>query len=325
MKRYFRKRAGALPDDWSPIRSSAPVRRTAAAMIIVYLVLSIAPIAWIALTSFKSEADAVAYPPKVMFEPSLVGYVNLFTSRTRLSAADQEKLPPPKTWYGQIVRDEDMVISGSSPFLGRFENSLIIAFISTFFAISLGVIAAYAYVRLPVFGRDDQLFFILSTRFMPPVAVALPIFLMYRHIGLNDTYLGMIVLYTAFNVSFAVWLLKGFFADIPKEYEEAAMVDGYSRLQAFVRFVLPNAKAGIAATTVFCLIFAWNEYTYSLLLTSRHAQTATPYIPNIVGYGGLDWSAVAAGTTLFLIPVMVFTVLLRKYLVRGVTFGAVRG
>jgi len=310
---------------WSAIESPVGVRRAAMAVVLVYLVLTLAPIGWIVLTSFKSESDAIAYPPKTLFEPSLVGYVNLFTSRTRLTNKQVKELPPPDTWYEKVVREENMVISGESPFLGRFVNSLIIAIVSTIVSVSLGVVAAYAFVRLPVVGKDDQLFFILSTRFMPPVAVALPIFLMYRQVGLSDSYLGMILLYTAFNVSFAVWLLKGFFADIPKEYEEAAMVDGYTRLQAFFRLVLPNAKAGIAATTVFCLIFAWNEYTYSLLLTSRHAQTATPYIPNIVGYGGLDWSAVAAGTTIFLIPVMVFTILLRKYLVRGVTFGAVRG
>jgi multiple sugar transport system permease protein len=147
---------------------------------------------------------------------------------------------------------------------------------------------------------------------------------MYRTLGLSDTHLGLIILYTAVNVSLAVWLLKGFIDEIPREYEEAAMIDGYSRFQAFRKVVLPQASTGIAATAIFCLIFSWNEYAFSLLLTSGEAQTAPPFIPTIIGEGGLDWPAVGAGTTLFLLPIVVFTVLLRKHLLRGITFGAVR-
>ena len=122
---------------------------------------------------------------------------------------------------------------------------------------------------------DDLLFFILSTRMMPPIAVAIPIYLMYRELGLSDTALGMILLYTAVNVSLAVWLLKGFIDEIPREYEEAAMIDGYTRLQAFWKVVLPQATTGIAATAIFCLIFAWNEYAFAVLLTSgRSADRA---------------------------------------------------
>jgi multiple sugar transport system permease protein len=172
--------------------------------------------------------------------------------------------------------------------------------------------------------KDDLLFFILSTRMMPPIAVAIPIYLMYRTVGLSDTRLGMILLYTSVNVSLAVWLLKGFIDEIPREYEEAAMIDGYTRFQAFVKVVLPQATTGIAATAIFCLIFAWNEYAFAVLLTSGNAQTAPPFIPIIIGEGGQDWPAVAAGTTIFLVPIVVFTVLLRKHLLRGITFGAVR-
>jgi multiple sugar transport system permease protein len=122
----------------------------------------------------------------------------------------------------------------------------------------------------------------------------------------------------------AVWLLHSFIDEIPREYEEAAMIDGYSRLQAFIKVVLPQATTGIASTAMLCLVFAWNEYAFALLLTSGNAQTAPPFIPTIIGEGGLDWPAVAAGTTLFLIPVMVFTILVRKHLLRGITFGALR-
>ena len=159
---------------------------------------------------------------------------------------------------------------------------------------------------------------------MPPIAVAIPIFLMYRELGLSDTRLGMILLYTAVNLSLSVWLLKGFIDEIPVEYEEAALIDGYTRFQAFYKVVLPQAATGIASTAIFCLIFAWNEYAFAALLTSGHAQTAPPFIPTIIGAGGKDWPAVAAGATLFLVPIMVFTILLRKHLLRGITFGAVR-
>ena len=188
----------------------------------------------------------------------------------------------------------------------------------------LGTLAAYGFSRFRVPLADDLLFFILSTRMMPPVAVAIPIFLMYRELGLSDTAAGMILLYTAVNLSLSVWLLKGFVDEIPREYEEAAVVDGYTRLQAFRKVVLPQMSSGIAATAIFCLIFAWNEYAFALLLTSGEAQTAPPFIPIIIGEGGLDWPAVAAGTTLFLLPVVVFTVVLRNQLLRGITFGAVR-
>jgi multiple sugar transport system permease protein len=168
------------------------------------------------------------------------------------------------------------------------------------------------------------MFFVLSTRMFPPIAVAIPIYLMYRELGLSDSRAGMILLYTAVNLSLAVWLLKSFIDAIPREYEDAAMVDGYTRFQAFYKVVLPQATTGIAATAIFCLIFSWNEYAFALLLTSGQAQTAPPFIPIIIGEGGLDWPAVAAGTTLFLLPVVIFTVILRKHLLRGITFGAVR-
>jgi multiple sugar transport system permease protein len=250
--------------------------------------------------------------------------VNLFTTRTRIDPEALAALPPPATWYEEIVRERDMVIAGPSKFGERFLNSIIIGFGSTFLSIVLGTLSAYAFSRFKVPLKDDLLFFILSTRMMPPIAVAIPIFLMYRQLGLSDTHLGMIFLYTGVNISLAVWLLKGFIDEIPREYEEAALIDGYTRFQAFVKVVLPQAATGIASTAIFCLIFAWNEYAFAVLLTSGTAQTAPPFIPTIIGVGGQDWPAVAAGVTLFLLPVMIFTIMLRKHLLRGITFGAVR-
>ena len=296
----------------------------AGGLVISYALLTMLPLLWIIATGFKSPADAIAYPPKVLFSPTLEGYVNLFTSRTRVDPDTLAALGEPATWYERIVRQYDMVITGPSRYGERFLNSVIIGFGSTFLSVFLGTIAAYAFSRFKVPLKDDLLFFILSTRMMPPIAVAIPIFLMYRQLGLNDTHLGMILLYTAVNLSLSVWLLKGFIDEIPLELEEAALIDGYTRFQAFRKVVLPQATTGIAATAVFCLIFAWNEYAFAVLLTSGTAQTAPPIIPTIIGVGGQDWPAVAAGATLFLLPVMIFTILLRKHLLRGITFGAVR-
>ncbi len=308
----------------SVVEPSAFSRRLAAVLVITYAMVALIPLVWIVLTGLKTPSDAIAYPPKVLFDASLEGYINLFTNRSRQTPEYMASLPPPETWYEALVRKRNMVITGPSRFAGRYWNSLIIGFGSTFLAVFLGTLAAYAFSRFKVPIKDDLLFFILSTRMMPPIAVAIPIYLMYRTLGLNDTHLGMILLYTAVNLSLAVWLLKGFMDEIPREYEEAALIDGYSRIHAFWKVVLPQARTGIAATAIFCLIFAWNEYAFALLLTSGRAQTAPPFIPIIIGEGGLDWPAVGAGTTLFLLPVVIFTVLLRKHLLRGITFGAVR-
>jgi multiple sugar transport system permease protein len=308
----------------SPLEPSSLSKWMAAIAVIVYATISLIPLAWIFMTSFKTPQDAIAYPPKIVAEQSLVGYVNLFTTRSRVSADELAALPAASTWYEKLVREQQMILAGPSRFKDRYFNSIVIGFGSTLLSIVLGTLAAYAFSRFRIPGKDDWLFFILSTRMMPPIAVAIPIYLMFRNIGLSDTYTGMILLYTVVNLSLSVWLLKGFMDEIPREYEEAAMVDGYTRWQAFLKVVLPQATTGIATTAIFCLIFAWNEYAFALLLTSGTAQTAPPFIPTIIGEGGLDWPAMAAGTTLFLLPVLFFTILLRKHLLRGITFGAVR-
>ena len=308
----------------SVVDASARTKWISGVVVVIYALVTITPLLWIFLTSFKTSADAVAYPPKVFSQPSLEGYCNLFNISSRQTPEFMAGLPPPQGYCAKVARERGMVIAGPSKTPGRLMNSLVIGFGSTFLAVFLGTLAAYALSRFKVPIKDDLLFFILSTRFMPPIAVAIPIYLMFRQLGLLDSYVGMILLYTAVNVSLAVWLLKGFIDEIPREYEEAALVDGYTRLQAFVKTVLPQATTGIAATAVFCLIFSWNEYAFAVLLTSGNAQTMPPFIPFIIGEGGQDWPAVAAATTLFVIPILAFTVLLRKHLLRGITFGAVR-
>src|SRR6516164_5913187 len=174
-------------------------------IVATYAIVTILPLLWIFMTGFKTPPDSISYPPKIISEPSVEGYVNLFTTRTRQTPEFLASLPPPQTWYERLVRSRNMVIAGPSKVVPRFINSMVIGFGSTFLAVCLGTIAAYAFSRFRVPLADDLLFFIL--------------------------------LYTAVNVSLAVWLLKGFMDEIPREYEEAAMVDGYSRLQAFFKVV----------------------------------------------------------------------------------------
>jgi multiple sugar transport system permease protein len=293
---------------------------------IVLTVIILIPVVWMGMTAFKPLPDAVSVPPKVFFTPSLEGFISLFTQRRQLSAGEVDafRARPDLNWADQVMLQRQQVIIGQSSFGGQLLNSFIIAGTSTALSLIFAVLAAYAFSRFNIPGKDDLLFFILSQRMLPAVVVTVPIFLMYRQLGLYDTHLGMILLYTSFNLSFAVWLLKGFIDEIPREYEEAALVDGYTRWQAFRKIVLPQAATGIAATTVFSFIFSWNEYAFALMLTSDRARTAPPSIPLILGSGGIEWSTIAAGSLLFLLPVVIVTFALRKHLLRGVTFGAIR-
>ena len=315
------------------VRTTGEVLRHRLSVVSVLLILmvSLAPIFWITATAFKPRNLATTVPPTVLFEPEISPFVKLFTKRSQLRSPPADEVYAAAPWWEQLVFDggEKVVRSGKgevqpSGYPSRFLNSMIIAITSTVLAVSMGTITAYGFSRFKVKGEDDWLFFILSTRMLPPVVVAIPMFLMYRVVGLNDTHIGLIILYTAFNLSFSVWLMKGFIDEIPKEYEDAALVDGYTRMQAFFKIVLPEAATGIAATAVFCFITAWNEYAFALIMTNRRAQTAPPFIPSQVGSGLPDWTVIAAGTFLFLLPVAIFTFLLRNHLLRGMSFGAIR-
>jgi multiple sugar transport system permease protein len=307
------------------------LNRAAIGAVMVALIIMLAPIYWITSTAFKPRNLATTIPPTIFFEPTISPFVKLFTKRSQLRNPVEQDVYDAAPWWEQMVFDggEKVVRTGKglvrpSGYGQRFRNSLIIAIISTVLAVSMGTLTAYGFSRFKVKGEDDWLFFILSTRMLPPVVVAIPMFLMYRMVGLNDSHLGLIILYTAFNLSFSVWIMKGFIDEIPREYEEAALVDGYTRLQAFFKIVLPEAMTGIAATAVFCFITAWNEYAFALIMTNRKAQTAPPFIPSQIGSGLPDWTVIAAGTLLFLLPVAIFTFLLRNHLLRGMSFGAIR-
>jgi multiple sugar transport system permease protein len=300
-----------------------------AIIVILIAIVILVPIFVMLNTAFKTRPEVVSVPPKVIYTPTLEGFVLLLTERAIASPAVLEELKAAVEagelgLFDRLALESGQEITGPSEYVNRLRNSVIIAGLSTVASVVLAVFAGYAFSRYEVKGKNDLLFFILSTRFLPAVVVTVPLFIMYTQLNLHDTHIGMILLYTVFNLSLAVWLMKGFFDEIPTEYEEAALVDGYTRLQAFFRIVLPQAATGVAATAVFCLIFAWNEYAFALMLTSEVARTAPPSIPTMQGRGGIEWTAIAVGSLGFLIPVVVVVFLLRNYLLRGVTFGAVR-
>ena len=296
-------------------------------IIVLITIVYIVPLLYIVTTSFKSWSDVQKVPPTLTFKPSIGAYIRIFTARTVYPSGTKltEEQISRLSWYDKILyfeTGEKFVRVGDLP--KRYINSVIIGSISTVVTVILGTLAAYGFSRFKLRGKDDLLFFILSTRMLPPVVVVIPVFLMFRALRFTDTHIGLIILYTAFNVSFAVWVLKGFIDEISTEYEEAAMVDGYTRFEVFLKIVLPQAATGIAATAVFCFIFAWNEYAFAFILSRRVAQTVPAWLPYQMGVLGYDWGAAAAGTFLFLLPAMIFTIILRKHLLRGITFGAIR-
>jgi len=286
------------------------VRGLKASVVAGYLLLAALPILWMLATSVKRQEDTILTQPKLV--PSLEEDVPADSLRFSLD--------------GDGYRRLGEGISGSSrSFWSYLGNSVIIGVLSTLASLVLGTSCAYGFSRFRVPGAKDWLFFILSTRFMPPLAVVVPVLLMYRPLGLPNTHLGLIVLYTGFNLSLSVWLMKGFIDEIPRAYEEAALVDGYSRWQAFLRIIVPQAGAGIAVTGVFCLIAAWNEYGFAMTLNKQAAVTVPVYFAGLQGnIGGIPWPTIAAGALVFVAPVVVFTVLVRRHLLRGVTFGTIK-
>jgi len=296
------------------------------ALIIIITLVYMVPIMFMIKTSITPWAE-IKNPTNFNFTPTINAYIRVFSARAPMPPnkdLSQEEYNNLK-WYEKLLYDEtDEIVTGPGAMRTRFINSFIISIASTVLTIVMATMSAYAFSRFKLRGKDDLMFFILSTRMLPPVVVIIPIFLMFNSMGLRDTHIGIILLYTMFNVSFAIWVLKGFIDEIPREYEEAAMIDGYSRFQTFLRVIIPQSITGIAATAVFVYIFCWNEYAFVLILTNRVAQTVPAYLPFQWGTLGMDWGAVSAGGLLFIIPVMILTILLRKHLVRGITFGAIR-
>ena len=260
------------------------------------------PVLWIILTAFKTHNDALAVPPKWFFEPTLENFISVFSRA--------------------YIKGQAAVDTGFDLF---FFNSVFIAGTSVALALVIGTLAAYGFSRHPLRGNDTYLFVILTTRMLPPIVVIIPIFLMFRVSGLSGTYIGIILLYTAFNLPFTVWMMKSFFDELSVDVEDAARMDGSSERKVFFKICLPQVKAGLAATAVFGLILTWNEFLFALLLTGVETRTVPVAMAQTIGGDiGVRWGLLAAIETLFLIPVFVVTFALQHHLLRGVTFGTIK-
>jgi multiple sugar transport system permease protein len=281
-----------------------------ALIIAPYLVLASLPLGWLALTSIKT-------------------YDDIISARAKLVPWTEGVRPPDSIRFTATLdayRDLSRPVAGTAnSFYHYLGNSVLIGVLSTLAAVCLGTLAAYGFSRFDIAGARDWLFFILSTRFLPPLAVVVPVLVMYRWLKLENTHLGLMLLYTGFNLSLAVWLMKGFIDEIPRALEEAALVDGYSRLQAFLRVIVPQAATGMAVTGVFCLISSWNEFGFAMTLNNYDAKTVPVYFAGMQGnIEGVPWPQIAAGMMIFVAPIVLFTVLVRRHLLRGVTFGTIK-
>lgn len=260
------------------------------------------PVLWIILTAFKQNQDALAVPPVWFFEPTLDNFREVF--------------------FRAYSAGAEAVSTGFDLF---FFNSVFVSSASVAIALVIGTMAAYGFSRFPLKGNDTYLFIILSTRMMPAIVVIIPIFLMFQVTGLAGSYTGIILLYTAFNLPFTVWMMKSFFDELSPDVEDAARMDGSSEVKVFFRICLPQVLAGIAATAVFGLILTWNEFLFALLLTGVETRTIPVAMAQTIGGDiGVRWGLLAAIETLFLVPVIVFVFVLQNHLLRGVTFGTIK-
>jgi multiple sugar transport system permease protein len=248
----------------------------------------------IVTTALKTETAIFAWPPVWVFKPTLQSFYNA------------------------------LFVFGGRSAASYLIKSIVISAVSTLLAIVLGAMAAYGLVRFSFAGKRHLAFWILSTRFAPPVAFIVPIYLMMQKVGLLDSHIALILIYTAMNLSLVIWILRGFFSEIPIEIEEAALVDGYSRLQIFWRVAVPLVRPGIVSTAILSAIFSWNEFLYAVVLTQSRAATLPVYLAGFSNSMGLAWGEYMAVGTMAVLPILVFTFALQKHLVRGLTFGAVK-
>jgi len=261
------------------------------AIIIFVVVVFLWPVIYLLMTSFKSRLDIYVMPPKFIFMPTVEAWVLAFTKK---------------------------------PLFYYFMNSALIAVGSTAISLVFGTLAAYALARFRIPGSKDISFFILSIRMFPPIAAAIPIFLIMKSVGLLDTRLGLIGAYTVFNLPFVVWMMREFIMAMPVEIEEAAMVDGLTRMQAFRRILLPLLRPSLVAVAIFCVIFSWSEFLFAFLLTQTEAKTMPVSISEFITWREVTWEQVSAAGTALVLPVLVFSFFVQKYLVRGLSFGAVK-
>ncbi|SEH65109.1 carbohydrate ABC transporter membrane protein 2, CUT1 family [Mycolicibacterium rutilum] len=248
------------------------------------------PVFWMILTSFKQEGDAATSPPKLFFTPTL----------------DQ---------YGAVF---DQGIGPS------MLNSLFATGLSTILVLLLGTPAAFALSLRPVRKTQDALFFFMSTKMLPIVAVILPLYVIVSNIGLLDNIWALVVLYTAMNLPIAVWMMRSFFLEVPGELLEAASLDGASLWRSVREVILPLVSPGIAATALICVIFAWNEFFFAVNLTAVNAQTMPVYLVGFIAGEGQYWAVLSAAATMAALPVILCGWIAQNKLVRGLSFGAIK-
>jgi len=249
------------------------------------------PAIWMFLTSFKTQVQTFQIPPVWIFKPVFENYNDLFTA---------------------------------SSINKYFYNSLIITTFSTAVCLFLGSLAAFSLTRFRIKRKDDIAFWMLSTRMFPPIASAIPIYLLLKQFQLLDTHLGLIVVYLSLNLGFATWMMRGFFNDLPVAIEESAMIDGCSRYSVFFRIVLPLSAPGMAATAILCFIFAWNEFLFALLFTGRTAKTMPVVLSGYITETGIRWGALTAASVLTAAPTILLAIIAQRYIIRGLTLGAVK-
>ena len=272
---------------------------------LVYLAFCLAPLLFMVLASLKSDVEIFDPHALFRFSPTLANYQEVLTGSTGAAQA-----------AGSYM--------GASTGPRALLASAIVTIVSTALAIVFGSAAAYGLARYRFRGSRDLAFFILSTRMAPPIAFVLPMFLVFKALHLLDTYFVLIIVYTGMNMSFVVWLLRGFFQEIPMELEQSALLDGYGRLDVFRKIALPLAKPGIIAAAIFSAIFAWNEFLFAAILTADNVRTLPVAITGFSTSMGIRWGAFMATAAVGVIPIFILTVLLQRHLVRGLTFGAVK-
>jgi len=260
--------------------------------IVVYLVIVMFPIFWIVLNSFKSARVSNITPPVFAFTPTLQAY---------------------KT-----------VLFKGTPFIKFFINTLVISGSVAVISVILGSLAAYGLTRFKIKGKEHLEFYILSTRFLPSIGVALPFFVMFRNLNLLDTYFSLILVHLTITLSFSVWLLRGTFEEIPIELDESAMLDGASTLGVLFRIILPLSLPGMISIAILSWLFSWNEFLLAHVLTSFTARTMTAELPKFFGAVQIMWNELTAAGTLIMAPVLIVCLFVQRYFVRGLTMGAVK-
>lgn len=256
-----------------------------------FVLLWLFPIYWIVLTSFKTPLIINEKTPVFFFAPTTENYRHLFTEFN---------------------------------FARPLWNSLVVTSISTVIVIILALLAAYALARMDVPGGKNIAVWMLSLRFMPPIAIVIPFFIAWQRLGIIDTHLGLILVYVSFNLPFAVWMLRGFLVEVPRDLDEAAMLDGLGHIAILRRIIFPVIAPGVAVTAIFTFVFAFNEYLMALVLTSRNASTVPVTVAKFIQPYSILWGDVGAAATIQLVPILIVVFLLQRHIMRGISLGAVK-